>query len=96
MFFFATAQNAVMPYPHETLGQYMQGKPSDELFIAQCQGCFFTSVAILLHSEAHVFVEAFNPVVGDGYFVGVSPQVFNNLRRSIKRLFAIDHPVFGK
>lgn len=85
-----------MPYPHKTLGQYMQGKPADELFIAQCQGCFFTSVAILLHREGHSLFQAFNPVVGDGYFVGVAPQVFNHLFGPIKGWFAIDHPFLGK
>lgn len=96
MFFSATAQNAVMAYPHETLGQYMQGKPADEFIIIQGHPGFLAPVAIVFHCEGHALFQVLYPVVGDGYFVGVASQVFHHLCRSTKRWFAIHHPVFGK
>ncbi|MEM7009169.1 MAG: hypothetical protein AAF462_08555 [Thermodesulfobacteriota bacterium] len=35
-------------------------------------------------------------MIGDGYFVGVSAEVFNHLSRSTKWPLGIDDPLFGK
>jgi hypothetical protein len=96
MFFSATAQYSVVAYPHKPLGQYMQCKPADEFFIIQGHCGFLAPVAIVFDREAHALFQAFNPVVGDSYFVGVAPQVFNHLFGPIKGWFAIYHPFLGK
>lgn len=40
----------------------------------------------------HSIIYRFYPVIGNSYFVGVTPQVFYHLLWSEKRLFGIHHP----
>ncbi|WP_379861976.1 hypothetical protein, partial [Mariniflexile ostreae] len=39
-------------------------------------------------------INSCNPVVANGYFVGISAQVFYHIFWTSKRLFGINHPLF--
>ncbi len=60
----------------KAFGQNMQRKPTDKLAVGQCHLLFDSRHSVILVIKSHVFVvNAFDSVVADGDFMGISPQI---------------------
>ena len=91
------SQDAVMPDAGKSLGQDMEGEPSEELRGVQCTGFLFPLLPVVLYREADLSVlEAQDAVLADGNLVRVPTQVFYHLLGAEERPFAVDDPLFGK
>lgn len=42
-----------------------------------------------------IFCKGKNPAIGNGYFMGIAPKVFNGIAKSVKSLFYVRAPVFA-
>lgn len=75
----------------------MHRKPPVKFQVFQAHFKLLGSLPIVLVAEGRLLViNVENPVVGDGDFVGVAPQVFEQGLGVSKRSFGIHHPVFSE
>jgi hypothetical protein len=76
----------------KTFRQYMLAKSPKEL--GTIKGHFFLPmIPVIKVSETNTRVpNVQKPVIADGYFVGVTPQIFHHLIRARKGLLGIDIP----
>ena len=83
-----------MPDLTETSGQYMKQKTAYELFGRQ-HHCLFLVIAgsIQVGKGDTVFVNVFNPVIGDRDLVGITRQVFEDRIRVFEWLFGMYYPI---
>ncbi len=79
---------------YKTPGQDMEQKATDELGRLQGHGGPLTCLGIVLPAEGHVAIfKSDQTLVGDGHAMGIARQVFQDLVRSSKGFFGIDHPL---
>ena len=79
----------------ESIRQYMNEKPPDELSGREGHCLVMLSVAVIFPAETHTTIfDIKQAVVGDGHTVSVAAQVIKNLLRSGERFFRVDDP-FG-
>src|SRR5260370_104100 len=72
----AVAEKAVRSDALETIGQYVQQKATDEFLRVQRHGLLLAIMAIILVAECElVLVDVQQAIVGEGYAVGVAPDV---------------------
>jgi hypothetical protein len=72
--------------PEEPCGEFLYWKDH----------CFLCVVPVVFPSEADTIVMArHNPIVADGYPMGISSQVADDLIGSSERFFDVYVPVFG-
>ena len=93
----STAQDPVMAYAHEPLGQHVHGKAPDELGIRHPHQRFFSPVAIVLYRKGdRTLLQVLYAMVTYGDLMGIPAQVFDYLSRAMERSLAIHYPVLGE
>ena len=86
-----------MPDPHEPTGKNVQRKATDKLHGFQSHHILLCSLSVVLPGERHMcIVHIDEPVIGDGDFMRVPPEVFNDLLRTSERALGIHHPFMTK
>ena len=75
-------------------GQDMLAKAAQELSRGESHDALFIAVSIVFPSKAHaVTIEAEQALIADGYAVSVAAKIAQDVSRSAKSGFGIDHPV---
>src|SRR5690606_35661170 len=78
---------------YKALGQYMQGKPSNEIFVRQFAYPLLASMPVILYGKTDkLLVYGPDPLIAYRYFMCISAQVFYYLLWPCKWSFAILHP----
>ena len=73
----------------------MKHKSSDKFLSIKVHDLNPVLILVIFPLEIHgITIKAQKPGIGDGNFVGVATQVTYHMPRGLKRLFAIDNPVF--
>ena len=87
----------MMPDAGKAPGQHVHGKAPDKLTVREAQHVKLITMTVIFCSKSNLsIVDAFEPVIADGNFVGVPSQVLHHLKKKKKWSLAIHHPVFGK
>ena len=91
----SVCQVSVGSYFGKPLRQYMLLKTADKFSAAQCHLFFLIAITIIGISKAYrtIFINTADPVIADGYLMGIPAKVFNNSLRPAKRCFGINDPV---
>ncbi len=77
----------------KTLGQNMEEEALDKLVSGESNEPVFPWDGVVPGAESYFPVcHAHQPLVGDGYPVGVAADILEDVLRSAKGLFGIDHP----
>src|SRR5215467_8793720 len=85
----AKVANAWKPFGEDVLQEATQ-----EFFAGQRHGALFVVVGVVFPAEEHLgFVDRDNAVVGDGYAVGVTSQIVQDVFGSAERWLGIDDPI---
>jgi hypothetical protein len=87
----SATQKTIMTDFHKPLGQNMQRKSPDKLPVRECHLLFDSRHSIILIIESHILiVDVINSMVANGYFMGISSQIFHHRLGTSKWLFASD------
>ena len=90
-----TAQKTVVPDAHKALWQDVLRKPTHELQLCKFHAPFTPLTPIIFIAKANLpLTNLLQPVVADGNFVAVSPQILHHLSGPAKRTLGIHHPGF--
>ena len=82
-----------MPDAHKSRRQHMSCKPAKELHPSQSELFFLCCVSIVLVEERDCFIiDIRKSVIGDGDFMGISTQIFDDRFWRGKGAFGIDDP----
>ncbi|SHN57516.1 hypothetical protein SAMN05444395_1021 [Flavobacterium fryxellicola] len=66
-----------MAYFYKTFGQNMQRKPSDKFLVRERHLFLEPVLTVIFVGKSYVLiVDALNAVVANGYFMGISTQIF--------------------
>ena len=84
-----------MANTHQSLGQYVQQKPADELLRVEGHHLVLTIAVVAPVKAYFVFFHVDQPVVGDGHAMGVAPQVSKDLLGAAEGALGVGHPVFA-
>ena len=88
------AQHAIVAQPGESAREHVQEEASDELAGGERHGLDLVAVGVVAPAESHVLgVEGDESVVGDGAFVGVAPEVGEDVGGAGERRLGVDDPV---
>src|SRR5690554_6119586 len=83
-----------MPDPGKTMWNNMTQKPLDKLHTRQFKVFLFVTVVSVQISKTYgCFCYFFNPVIADGNFMSITPQIFNYSFRSFEWLLTVNHPI---
>ena len=82
-----------MPDPDKTLVADMEAESPEELHTLQCHD-LVAVISVIVPAEGHtLLVHLEDAVIGDGRFVGVTPQVFHHHLGPGKGRLGVDDPV---
>ena len=90
----AIGHPSIVPNAHQPLGQHVDEKAADKLFGGQRHFALLAAMGIVFPAKGDLPVlHADEPVVGDGYAVGVARQVVQHVFWSAERLLHVNHPL---
>ena len=82
-----------VPNASEPAGKHMQQKPTQELISAQGHPALLVSVRIISPPEGdHAVLKRDEPVVGNGYAMGITRQVLQDVFGSAESSFRVHDP----
>jgi hypothetical protein len=91
---FGCRQESVMPYPDKPTGQDVKTEPANKLTPRQSHDLLFVVIPIIPPTKRNsCFIDIYDPMIADGYLMGVTSQVINYLVGTCERLFGIYHPI---
>ena len=90
----AIGEEAIVPDPHEALGEDMEEKPTDEFLGREAHDLGLVPVGIVPPTEANLAVLAIQEAfVANGDPMGVAPEVAEHRFGTTEGGFGVDHPV---
>ena len=93
----AISQKAEVADAGKARGQHMLEEAAQELFVRKCHSARFAVMRVVLPSERHVAIRNVQqPVIGDGYAMGVASQIMQDMLGPAERRLGVDDPVFAK
>ena len=92
----AIGEQAIVPDPHERLGEHVEQKPTDEFLDREAHHLGLVPMCVVPVAEANLTVLAIQEaLVADGDPMGIAPEVSEHLRGTAEGGFGVDHPVLG-
>ena len=82
-----------MPHFYKPPGKNVLLKTADKLLFGKPHGFGLFAIVVIFVPESHLRIRHIqNAVIGDGYLVSITCQIFHHLRHVAHRLFGIYYP----